>query len=88
MVKLVSIEPAGPAALVLHFNDGSHGEWSATPIIARATVLTRPLEDPVYFARAFIETGALACPNGLDFSAHSLHRTLQEHGTLIRAHAA
>ncbi|MEP2723045.1 DUF2442 domain-containing protein [Roseibium sp.] len=88
MIKLVSIEPAGPASLMLLFNDGSHGEWSAAPILARATALTRPLEDPVYFARAFIEAGTLAWPNGLDFSAHSLHRTLQEYGTLIRAGAA
>jgi membrane associated rhomboid family serine protease len=42
-------------------------------VIARDTVLTRPLEDCDYFRRAFVEAGALTWPNGLEFSGHSLH---------------
>ena len=60
MIKLVSVRPAGPAALDLAFSDGSSGRWSAETLLARDTVLTRPLADPAYFARAFIEGGALA----------------------------
>ncbi len=88
MIKLVRIEPVSNTALVLHFNDGSHGEWSAAPILARETVMTRPLADPAYFRRAFVEAGALAWPNGLDFSARSLRDTLEREGKLIRARAA
>lgn len=84
MIKLVSIRPAGDAALELAFSDGSIGRWSAADLIARDTELTRPLADPVYFARAFIEAGALAWPNGLELSAHSLHRRLDEAGELRR----
>jgi len=47
-------------------------------------VLTRPLREPAYFARAFVEAGALAWPNGLEFSAHSLHASLEEAGALSR----
>lgn len=88
MIKLVRIEPISDTALALHFNDGSHGQWSAAPILARDTVMTRPLADPAYFRRAFIEAGALAWPNGLDFSARSLREGLEREGKLVRARAA
>jgi len=84
MIKLVSISPAGEAALDLVFSDGSSAHWSANELIARDTVLTRPLADAPYFARAFIEAGALAWPNGLELSAHGLHRRLDEAGALRR----
>jgi len=60
------------------------GRWSADAVIARETVLTRPLADPAYFARAFVEAGALAWPNGLEFSGHRLHAKLAEAGKLVR----
>ena len=88
MIKLVRIEAAGPRSLHLHFSNGSHGSWSGEAIVAKQTVMTRPLEDEVYFARAFIEAGALAWPNGLDFSAAKLMADLAEQGTLHRARAA
>jgi hypothetical protein len=84
MIELTHIEPAGDRALELTFSDGSHGRWTADSVIARDTVLTRPLSDPAYFARAFIEAGALAWPNGLEFSGHGLHTKLAEAGALIR----
>lgn len=88
MIKLVRIEPLSDNSLELHFSDGSHGEWSAVAILARATVMTRPLEDAAFFRRAFIEAGALAWPNGLDLSAGSLHEQLARQGKLKRTLAA
>lgn len=88
MIKLIRIEPVGQHALHLYFSDGSHGEWSAEAILARGTVMTRPLEDEAYFRRAFIEAGALSWPNGLDFSAAKLVADLGEQGRLQRAQAA
>ena len=84
MIDLIRIEPAGPRALKLTFSDGSHGRWTADAEIARDTVMTRPLADTAYFARAFIEAGALAWPNGLEFAAHSLHADMEEGGVLVR----
>jgi hypothetical protein len=84
MIELVRIEVAADRALDLSFSDGSSGRWSAERILARDTVLTRPLADSAYFARAFIEAGALAWPNGLEFSAPSLHAKLAEAGKLVR----
>ena len=83
MIKLIAISPHGPSRLDLSFSDGSHGVWSAEPLLARDTVLTRALADHAYFARAFIEAGALAWPNGLELSAWSLRDELREAGRLI-----
>ena len=84
MIRLVHLSPVGPNSLALTFSDGNHATWSAADLIARDTVMTRPLADPVYFARAFIEAGALAWPNGFELSAPSLYRRLAEAGALIR----
>lgn len=84
MIELVRIRVAENRALDLTFSDGSSGRWWADSVILRDTVLTRPLEDPAYFRRAFIEAGALAWPNGLEFSAHGLHEKLDAAGSLVR----
>lgn len=84
MIKLTGLEPTGEAGLELRFSDGSHGAWSAAELIARDTVLTRPLADTVYFRRAFLEAGALAWPDGLELSADGLHLQLAEAGALVR----
>jgi hypothetical protein len=84
MIKLVRIEVERHSVMRLAFSDGSSGIWSAEDLIARNTVMTRPLADAGYFARAFIESGALAWPNGLELSPASLHRRLDEAGALMR----
>jgi Protein of unknown function (DUF2442) len=84
MIELIRIAPAGDRALDLTFSNGSSGRWLAEGVIARGTVLTRPLEDAGYFRRAFIEAGALAWPNGLEFSGNALHAKLAEAGALVR----
>lgn len=56
--------------------------------VAAGTEMTAPLGDPDFFARCFIEAGALAWPNGFDLSAESLHRRLQEQGALRNNAAA
>jgi hypothetical protein len=84
MIKLIEIRVAGEALLDLTFSDGSTARWDGAAIIARNTVMTQPLNDPAYFGRAFIEAGALAWPNGLEFSAEALHRRLSAEGTLVR----
>lgn len=44
MISLTAIRVTGPKSLQLSFSDGSSGEWSADRILAKDTVLTRPLE--------------------------------------------
>lgn len=84
MIKLRHLDVTGHDTLALAFSDGNHADWSAADLIARDTVITRPLANPAYFARAFIEAGALAWPNGFELFAPNLHRRLAEAGALIR----
>ena len=84
MIKLITIETRADTSLLLRFSDGAWGIHNFAPFIKAATVMTAPLRDPAFFARHFIEAGALAWPNGFDLSAGSLHRHLQEEGKLQR----
>lgn len=84
MIKLIAISPVGnEPKLDLTFSDGSHGRWSAEDLIARDTVLTKSLADPAYFARAFIEGGALAWPNGLELAPSALYTRLRQADELL-----
>lgn len=84
MIKITGLAVAGNQTLDLNFSDGSAARWNARDILARNTIMTQPLTDPAYFARAFIESGALAWPNGLEFSGEALHRKLTTSGELVR----
>jgi hypothetical protein len=82
MIKLVAIEPKGGAELLLRFSDGAWGVYDFSRYIDAGTEMTAPLAESSFFARHFIEAGALAWPNGFDLSAGSLYRHLQKAGTL------
>ena len=82
MIKLVSASLVSGKVLRLAFSDGSTGECDLTEILARDTSLTRPLAQSEYFARFFLELGALCWPNGLELSARSLHERLKRSGAL------
>lgn len=82
-VKLIEVESKGGYQLALRFFDGAFGVFDFTQFVDAGTPMTEPLRDPAFFARHYIELGALAWPNGLDFSAGSLYRRLQETGRLV-----
>jgi hypothetical protein len=85
MIKIVDLAVSGPHSLRLGFSDGSTGEWDGYPLFSsRPTILTKPLLAPTEFARAFVESGALAWPNGLEFAPWSLHEELLAAGKLER----
>lgn len=86
MIKIVKVEHTSGHSLRLTFSDGMVGVWDAGPLLAsRATTLTTPLrEDPTEFARAFIESGALAWPNGLELAPWTLWEGLNKSGLLVR----
>ena len=84
MIKIVRVAVLEHPRLELTFSDGSSAHWSAETLIARDSVLSRSLADPAYLARAFIEGGALAWPNGLELSPAALHATLNAAGALRR----
>ena len=83
MIKLIALAVTGPTSLRLSFSDGSFGEWDGQALFsAKPTLLTTPLLQPAEFARAFIENGALAWPNGLELAPWTLHAELAAAGKL------
>ena len=82
MIKLAKLQASSPNRPMLAFTDVTTVPWPSRDLIARDTVLTRLLADPIYFARAFIEAGAFASPNGLELSPAALYATLGETGLL------
>lgn len=88
MIKLIAIEPKDRTRLLLRFSDGAWGVFDFSRYLEANTEMTAPLGDPAFFAKHFIEAGALAWPNGFDLSAESLYRKLHEAGELHQDAAA
>ncbi len=82
MIELIAAEHVGNYQIRLRFSDKSGGVLDLHGIVEAGTPMTEPLRDPTFFARFFIEAGALAWPNGLDFSARSLQERLRAAGRL------
>lgn len=89
MIKLAKIEVRDGLTLRLTFTDGRGGIWDAAPMLHSAdTVLTVPLRKPEAFARALIESGALAWPNGFEIAPWTLYEEMDAAGLLSKAKAA
>lgn len=88
MIKLSSCKPVGNLRLSLSFSDGTTGVWDAADLLgSKDTQLTLPLRDPDAFAKAFIDNGALAWPNGLELAPWNLHAEMKAAG-LLKGQAA
>ena len=73
MIKLLSVKPIAPHSLDLSFSDGTRGVFDgAEYLAARNGPLLDALRHPAYFARCFVDAGALCWPNGLELSAARL----------------
>lgn len=82
MIKIVEATVVRGSTLRLEFSDGRAGDLDIPAFLARDTSLTRPLREPEYFRRFFLELGALCWPNGLELSAGSLYRAIEQRGAL------
>ena len=89
MIKIVSAKPLRDYLIAICFSDGSGGEYDLAPLIARKTMLTRPLANPDYFKEFFLELGALCWRNGFELSPGAVYRELETQGRLMKQfHAA
>jgi len=82
MIKITRAQFREAFTIELCFSDDTSGDYDLSAIIARDTVLTHPLNDLGFFRSFYLELGALAWPNGLEFSASAIHKTLLESGQL------
>jgi len=84
MIDVVSVKPMGGFALRIVFSDGSVGVHDFSQTTARDGEMVRPLKDPAFFARVFVELGALTWPNGFDLDPIALHDRMSAAGELGR----
>jgi hypothetical protein len=84
MIDVVSVKPLGAYRLRVAFSDGSAGEHDLSSTAKRDGEMVKPLKDPAFFARVFVELGALTWPNGFDLDPIVLHERMAVAGELSR----
>ena len=87
MVDVLRLRPLEGGRLWLRFTDGSEGVRDLSDVIARDGEMVRPLKDPAFFARVFVEMGAPTWPNGFDLDPINLYMELRDAGALTRVAA-
>jgi len=88
MIDVIGLRRLGGFKLELEFSDGMIGTRDFESILQRPGAMIVPLKDPTYFARVFLEDGALTWPNGYDWDPISLHEEMKAAGQLRQTHAA
>ncbi|EJW10578.1 hypothetical protein A33M_4265 [Rhodovulum sp. PH10] len=87
MIDVVSVKAVGGFKLHVGFSDGSSGVHDFSSTVARDGEMVRPLKEPAFFARVFVELGALSWPNGFDLDPIALHDRMAAAGELTRTAA-
>ena len=85
MIDVIGLKRLGSYRLGVAFSDGSCGVRDFADIVAREGEMVRPLRSHDYFARVFIEQGALTWPSGYDVDSISLHQEMKEAGLLFNS---
>lgn len=88
MVDVLRLRAVGDYRLWLRFTDGSEGVRDCEDIIAQGGPMVEPLQDPLYFSRAFVEMGAPTWPNGFDLDPINLYIEMRAAGVLKHVSAA
>jgi hypothetical protein len=87
MIDVVSVKCLGGYKLRIGFSDRSVGVHDFSATAARDGEMVRPLKDPTFFARVFVELGALTWPNGFDLDPINLYMRMRDAGELTNAAA-
>jgi hypothetical protein len=82
MIDITSVRSVGEYKLEIEFSDGTIGTRDFASVVDKTGPMAQPLKDPTYFARVFIEDGALTWPNGYDWDPIALHDEMREAGEL------
>jgi len=88
LTKVTGIERLGGFRLHIAFSDGSAGVHDFSSIVQEPGPLLVPLRDESYFARVFLEFGALTWPNGFDIAPEWLRREMSARNELQGSTAA
>jgi hypothetical protein len=84
MIKVTDVKHLDDHRLRVRFSDGSSGVHDFSSMVGETGSLLAPLRDRNYFARVFLDFGALTWPNGFDISPEWLRREMEAAGELKR----
>lgn len=87
LTKVTRLDKVGGFRLRVRFNDGSEGVHDFAALVNEPGSAIAPLRDDAYFARVFLEFGALTWPNGFDIAPEWLRREMEGAGELSRVAA-
>ena len=87
LTKVTRLEKLGGFRLRVRFNDGGEAVHDFAAMIQEPGSALEPLRDEGYFARVFLEFGALTWPNGFDIAPEWLRREMETAGELTRVAA-
>ena len=88
MTKVITIQSLGDFRLRVAFSDGSAGVHHFSSMVQELGPMLVPLRDEIYFARVFLEFGALTWPNGFDIAPEWLRREMSASKELKRSAGA
>jgi Protein of unknown function (DUF2442) len=88
MIDVIGVRPLGGHRLEIAFSDGTIGVRDFAATKENPGPMAVPLKDATYFARVFIDDGALSWPNGYDWDPETLHAEMKAGGLPWRADAA
>ena len=87
LTKVASLEKLGGFRLRVRFSDGSAGVHDFAALVNEPGPMIEPLRDETFFARVFLEFGALTWPNGFDIAPEWLRREMAAAGELTQVAA-
>ena len=79
-VKLTAVRQCAPYRLALTFSNGAQGDYDLSGMVEQGGPMVDPLRDARFFARAYVDCGALAWPNGFDLDPTQLYSDMKEAG--------
>jgi hypothetical protein len=85
LVQVTSATARDDYRVALEFSDGSSGEYDDARVLTSDGEMVRPLRDPAFFRRLFVDHGVLCWPNGFEMDGHSLQAYIAEAGSLNAA---
>ena len=78
---VVDVQPVMPMALQVRFADGTAGQVRFEP--SHLTGVFEALKDPIVFAQARIEAGAVTWPGNLDLAPDAMYAEIKSHGEWV-----
>jgi hypothetical protein len=80
--KVIETRVLAPHVLRVTFRDGYSGAHKFASLANEPGPITKPIANPDYFARVFLEHGALIWPNGYDMCPDWLRMEMERGGAV------